>query len=176
SNGPIQSTRPDIAQNPQIIAAKEYAAEPTRAGIFWEIRHHARLTANRRAATALREAKADSLISLGGASPIDSTKIIVKHLSEDSQHPAIPHTAVPTTLSAAEFSHVAGMTDEKLNRKTGFRHLRMVPRSIFLDPELTIPTPGWLWASSGFRCLDLAVEAVYSQNSQSYVNTLAVVD
>jgi len=128
----------------------------------------------RQAATAVGESKADTLISLGGGSPIDSTKIIVKELSQDFRRPAIPHIAVPTTLSAAEFSHIAGMTDEKLNRKTGFRDLRMVPRSVFLDPELTLPTPGWLWASSGIRSLDHAVEAVYSPNHQSYVDTLAL--
>ena len=50
----------------------------------------------------------------------------------------------------------------------------MVPRSVFLDPELTLPTPGWLWASSGIRSLDHAVEAVYSPNHQSYVDTLAL--
>jgi len=42
-----------------------------------------------------------------------------------------------------------------------------------LDPELTIPTPGWLWASSGIRSLDHAVEAVYLPNHQPYVDTLA---
>src|SRR5437016_8664291 len=128
----------------------------------------------RQAATAVGESKADTLISLGGGSPIDSTKIIVKELSQDFRRPAIPHIAVPTTLSAADFSHIAGMTDEKLNRKTGFRDLRMVPRSVFLDPELTLPTPDWLWASSGIRSLDHAVDAVYSPNHQPYVDTLAL--
>ena len=174
SKRPFLLTGQSIAQKSDLIAQIENAAETKLAGVFSEIRQHAPLSGIRRAATAVREAKADSLISLGGGSPIDSTKIIVKELSEDFQHPAIPHIAVPTTLSAAEFSHVAGMTDEKLNRKTGFRDLRMVPRSIFLDPELTIPTPGWLWASSGIRSLDHAVEAVYSPNHQPYVDTLAL--
>jgi alcohol dehydrogenase len=66
------------------------------------------------------------------------------------------------------------MTDEKLNRKTGIRDLRMVPRLIFLDPELTLPTPGWLWASTGLRSLDHAIEAVYSPRHQPYVDTLAL--
>jgi alcohol dehydrogenase len=50
----------------------------------------------------------------------------------------------------------------------------MSPRLIFLDPELTIPTPSWLWASSGIRSLDHAIEAVYSPNHQPYVDTLAL--
>src|SRR6266567_6413305 len=66
------------------------------------------------------------------------------------------------------------MTDEKLRRKTGFRDVRMVPRLIFLDPELTVPTPGWLWASTGIRSLDHAVEAVCSPLHQPYVDVLAL--
>jgi alcohol dehydrogenase len=174
SKRPFLVTGQSIAQKTDLIARIEHATKTTLAGVFSEIKQHAPMSGIRRAADAVRRAKADSLISLGGGSPIDSTKIIVKELSEDFQHPAIPHMAVPTTLSAAEFSHIAGMTDEKLNRKTGFRDLRMVPRLIFLDPELTIPTPGWLWASSGIRSLDHAVEAVYLPNHQPYVDTLAL--
>ena len=167
-------TGQSIAQKTDLIARVEHAAGTKLAGVFSEIKQHAPMSRIRQAATAVGESKADTLISLGGGSPIDSTKIIVKELSQDFRRPTIPHIAVPTTLSAAEFSHIAGMTDEKLNRKTGFRDLRMVPRSVFLDPELTLPTPGWLWASSGIRSLDHAVEAVYSPNHQSYVDTLAL--
>jgi alcohol dehydrogenase len=171
---PFLVTGQSIAQKTDLITRIEHAAGRKLTGVFSEIKQHAPMSGIRRAATAVREAKADSVISLGGGSPIDSTKIIVKELSEDFQRPAIPHIAVPTTLSAAEFSHIAGMTDEKLNRKAGFRDLRMVPRLIFLDPELTIPTPSWLWASSGIRSLDHAVEAVYLPKHQPYVDTLAL--
>ena len=113
------------------------------------------------------------MISLGGGSPIDATKVVVKELSENFNQEPVPHLAVPTTLSAAEFSHSAGVTDEKLNRKTGYRDVRMTPRIIFLDPELTASTPGWLWASTGMRSLDHAVEAICSPRHQTYVDTLA---
>jgi alcohol dehydrogenase len=174
SKRPFLVTGQSIAQKTDLIPRIEHAAKTKLAGVFSEIKQHAPMSGIRRAATAVREATADTLISLGGGSPIDSTKIIVKELSEDFQRPAIPHIAIPTTLSAAEFSHIAGMTDEKLNRKTGVRDLRMVPRLIFLDPELTTPTPGWLWASSGIRSLDHAVEAICSPNHQPYVDTLAL--
>ena len=142
--------------------------------MFAGIKQHAPESGVRAAANAAKEAEADSLISLGGGSPIDATKIVVKQLSEDFQHQPRPHIAVPTTLSAAEFSNSAGMTDEKLGRKTGVRDVRMVPRQIFLDPEMTLPTPGWLWASTGIRSLDHAVEAVLSPKHQAYVDALAL--
>jgi maleylacetate reductase len=171
---PFLVTGQSIAHKTDLIARIERASGRKLAGVFSEIKQHAPMSGITRAATAVEEANADCLVSLGGGSPIDSTKIIVKEISKDFQLPAKPHIAVPTTLSAAEFSHIAGMTDERLNRKTGFRDLRMVPRLIFLDPELTIPTPPWLWASSGIRSLDHAVEAVYSPNHQRYVDTLAL--
>lgn len=174
SRRPFLVTGQSIAQKTDLVARIERASGRKLTGVFAEIKQHAPTSGITRAAAAVRETNADSLISLGGGSPIDSTKIIVKDTSRDFQLSAMPHIAVPTTLSAAEFSHLAGMTDEKLNRKTGFRDLRMVPRVIFLDPELTVPTPGWLWASSGIRSLDHAVEAVCSPNHQPYVDTLAL--
>ncbi len=56
----------------------------------------------------------------------------------------------------------------------GFRDVRLVPRIIFLDPELTIPTPSWLWASTGIRSLDHAVESILSAKHQPLVDTLAL--
>jgi alcohol dehydrogenase class IV len=174
SRRPFLVTGQSIARKTDLVAKVERASGKKLAGTFAEIKQHAPRSGIVRATNAAIEAKADSLISLGGGSPIDSTKIIVKELSHDFHLPTIPHIAIPTTLSAAEFSHIAGMTDERLNRKTGVRDLRMVPRLIFLDPELTIPTPGWLWASSGIRSLDHAVEAVYSPNHQPYVDALVL--
>jgi alcohol dehydrogenase class IV len=142
-------------------------------GVFHGIMQHAPLGPIRQATREARKNEADSLISLGGGSPIDSTKILVKELSRDFSRPALPHLAIPTTLSAAEFSHSAGMTDESQKRKTGVRDPRMVPRIVFLDPQLTIPTPKWLWASTGVRSLDHAVEEIISPKHQPYVNTLA---
>jgi len=143
-------------------------------GIFHGILQHAPLSPITKAAHEARETGADALISLGGGSPIDSTKILVKELSRDFSKPALPHIAIPTTLSAAEFSHSAGMTDEKQKRKMGVRDPRMVPRIVFLDPELTIFTPRWLWASTGIRSLDHAVEEIISPKHQPYVDTLAL--
>ena len=155
---------------PQII---EYSGRKL-VGIFHGILQHAPLGPIEKASQEVREAGADALISLGGGSPIDSTKILVKELSGDFSKPALPHIAIPTTLSAAEFSHTAGMTDENQKRKMGVRDPRMVPRLVFLDPQLTIPTPKWLWSSTGIRSLDHAVESIISPKHQPYVDTLAL--
>lgn len=174
SNRPFLITGKSISEKTDLVTRVEGAAERKLAGVYAGIKQHAPESGIREATEKAKRSKADSLISLGGGSPIDSTKIVVKELSRDFQDPAVPHVAIPTTLSAAEFSHIAGMTDEETNRKTGFRDVRMTPRIIFLDPELTIQTPAWLWASTGVRSLDHAVEAVYSPRHQPYVDALAL--
>lgn len=174
SKKPFVITGQSIATHTGLLQKVEKAAGRKLAGVFSGIKQHAPSGTVVAAMLEVRRSGADCLISLGGGSPIDSTKIIVKELSKDYQENPIPHFAIPTTLSAAEFSHVAGMTDEKTNRKTGFRDKRMIPQVVFLDPEMTQDTPKWLWASTGIRSLDHAVEAVYSPKHQLYVDTLAL--
>lgn len=91
-------------------------------------------------------------ISVGGGSVIDSTKVIRSKVD-----PGIPQIAIPTTLSAAEFSHVAGYTEK--GEKKGIRDKNLVPRYIYLDPNATLETPTTLWRSSGIRSIDHAIES-----------------
>src|SRR6185436_7702194 len=75
---------------------------------------------------------------------------------------AAPHIAVPTTLSAGEFTSVAGVTDEATLTKFAIHDARIAPRTVITDPTLTLDTPRWLWAATGVRSLDHAVESMYS--------------
>jgi alcohol dehydrogenase class IV len=174
SHRPLVITGQTIAEKTRLVDTIEKAAGRKLVGVFSGIKQHAPISEIKKAIGEARRTKADSLISLGGGSPIDSTKIAVKELSKNFTKPVIPHLAIPTTLSAAEFSHSAGMTDDTSKKKTGVRDPRLVPRFIFLDPNLTVDTPSWLWACTGIRSLDHAVESVYSPRHQPYVDTLAL--
>ena len=72
------------------------------------------------------------------------------------------HIAIPTTLSAGEFTAVAGITDERTRVKRAVSDPRLVPRTVYTDPTVTLETPPWLWAASGVRALDHAVETIYA--------------
>jgi maleylacetate reductase len=74
--------------------------------------------------------------------------------------------AIPTTLSAGEFSAGAGCTDAARRRKESFSHPQMIPRSVILDPAATLPTPEWLFLSTGIRAVDHAVEDICSVDCQ----------
>ncbi|MDO8670751.1 MAG: iron-containing alcohol dehydrogenase [Dehalococcoidia bacterium] len=135
---------------------------------------------------AIREARAsgaDIIISFGGGSPIDTGKIVARYVTAEihsprdlinlapgdmtgNTHVALPQIAIPTTLSAAEFNAAAGITDEETRVKSVFRDHQMTPRTVILDPELTLATSAQLWASTGIKALDHAVEVIYSRHHQ----------
>jgi alcohol dehydrogenase len=129
---------------------------------------------------AVRAVEADCLVSIGGGSPIDTAKSVVHALiseqAEAGAGPAAPlpiHIAIPTTLSAGEFTDVAGMTDEGTQIKHALRDPRLAPRTVIADPAVTVETPEWLWAASGIRALDHAVETLYSSAPHVISQTLA---
>ena len=107
-------------------------------------------------ARVLDTAAADCVVSFGGGSPIDAAKAALHARG------VLPHVAVPTTLSAGEFTAVAGITDDRSRVKHAVVDARLAPRVVLLDPELTVATPRWLWAASGMRAVDHAVETLYS--------------
>src|SRR5207253_2799120 len=70
----------------------------------------------------------------------------------------VAHLAIPTTLSAAELSGLAGFTTEAEHEKVGLRGEALIPQTVFFDAELSLQTPLDLWLSTGIRAVDHAVE------------------
>ncbi|MDO8433254.1 MAG: iron-containing alcohol dehydrogenase [Candidatus Binatus sp.] len=120
-----------------------------------------------------RRLEADSMVSFGGGSPIDTVKAAAMALMKENGGREILHIAVPTTLSAGEFTPAGGITDEATRVKGGVADPRLQAKVVILDPALTVETPAWLWASTGMRALDHAVEGSYSIRHQMITDTLA---
>ncbi len=140
------------------------------------------------AAAAAAEAGADLIITIGGGSVTDAGKMVRlclanglyetrgldrlrTRISADGKrdHPEFagpdrPLIAVPSTLSAGEFTAFAGCTDPERHIKEGFAHRKMAPDTVVLDPAITGHTPEWLWLSTGIRAVDHAVEDLCSVN------------
>ena len=145
-------------------------------------------------ANAMRDAKADLLVSFGGGSTTDGGKavtICLKHGiteadsmepfrtvvdKEGKRHfpeydaPDVRQIVVPTTLSGGEFNARAGITNAKLRLKQSFMHPGIIPISVILDPEVTLPTPEWLFLSTGVRAVDHAVETYLSIDANAYTD------
>src|SRR5258708_3636426 len=134
------------------------------------ITEHAPASRVKELTTLLREHHADGAVSVGGGSPIDATKAALHHLDggETAQ------IAVPTTLSAAEFTPTAGITDDATRRKGGLAGPKLAPRSFILDPEITVHTPERLWLSTGIRDLDHAVVTVVSHYGERHAGDMTL--
>jgi len=171
---------------------------PRLVGVYPRAGEHVPRSRVVEATTAAAEAKADCLISLGGGSPVDTTKAVALALAEgitreegfdpySTRFPPpggpkrpftttrpLPHIAITTTLSAGEHTPNAGSTDEAKRRKDGIAHPLLAPKVVILDPEVTVDTPAWLWASTGMRALDHAVERFYSPGHQPLTDPLCL--
>jgi alcohol dehydrogenase class IV len=113
---------------------------------------------------------ADSLISFGGGSPIDTCKVASFAFLTSRD---LIHIAIPTTLSAGEYTHAGGVTDETTKVKSGVSDPRLAPRTVLNDPALTLATPDWLWVATGMRALDHAIETIYTPRHHPLSDALA---
>jgi len=162
-----------LATQTDVITSVVQALSALHAGTFAGVRQHAPGSGITQAIEAARALDADVLIGVGGGSPIDAAKAAALELArERGVYPA--QIAIPTTLSAAEFSHLFGVTDEQRRAKTGFADPHVAPRIVILDAGLTLATPPRLWLSSGIRSLDHAVEALYAPGVHPINDILAL--
>lgn len=162
------ATKTDLVRKLEARLGARWAA--TNAGI----RQHVPSRTVDAAVAQAREVGADALIAFGGGSPIDAAKIVALELLEDGQpQSAMPQIAISTTLSAGEFTPFAGITDEATRVKGLRTDPRICPTTVILDPEVTVPTPRRLWAATGVKALDHAIEAIWSVNPQPVTDALS---
>ncbi|MGH9718258.1 MAG: iron-containing alcohol dehydrogenase [Candidatus Acidiferrales bacterium] len=140
------------------------------AGVFREAKQHVPWSSVHQLKAEIERLNADSLISFGGGSPIDTCKV-ASHALPPSRE--LIHIAVPTTLSAGEYTHAGGVTNENTLVKSGVSDPRLQARTILNDPELALKTPTWLWVSTGIRSLDHAIESIYAIHHHPLSDTLA---
>jgi maleylacetate reductase len=75
---------------------------------------------------------------------------------------AIRMIAVSTTLSAADFTPNAGVTESATHTKQSYSHRLMAPFAAVLDPAATLHTPPDLLFNTAIRSVDHAVESYCS--------------
>ena len=160
------------------------------AGVHAKIGAHTPRSDVVEAANAARAAGADLLVTLGGGSVTDAAKMVAfclangvtdpaeldnyravvsadgKIVRPQAKPPAIRTIAIPTTLSAGEYTASAGCTDTVRHVKESYGHPLMMPKSVVLDPRASIHTPEWLFLSTGIRAVDHAVEDICSPECQ----------
>ncbi|WP_428485035.1 iron-containing alcohol dehydrogenase [Rhodopila sp.] len=168
------------------------------AGVCARIGSHTPRTDVVAAANEARAAKADLLLTVGGGSVTDAAKMVGLCLGNDVTQaaqldafravitpdgkterppvkpPAVRSVDVPTTLSAGEFTAMAGCTDTTRHVKESFAHPLMMPQAVILDPAVTVHTPEWLFLSTGIRAVDHAVEDICSVNPTPFSDGMSL--
>lgn len=165
-------------------------------GIYTGIGAHSPRESVMGGAEVARANQADLLVALGGGSVIDATKVMQlalwaglgrpdeldryraarntpDRIDTATIPPGVRMVAVPTTLSAAEFTPFAGVTDTGRRAKEGYTHPLLAPRAVILDPAMTLATPPMLWFSTGLKAVDHAVEQLCNPQRAPYADALA---
>jgi alcohol dehydrogenase class IV len=126
------------------------------------------------------------LIGLGGGSSIDCAKAVSLMASRqgdireyfagkgiDGQ--LIPIYAIPTTAgTGSEVTGVAVITDRENKIKMVLRGAQLIPKCVFLDPELLAFIPSKVAAETGADALTHAIETYVSLNSTVITEGLAL--
>ena len=151
-------------KTPLVKKVEQLLTSRHHAGTYSSISQHAPIAQIDEAVDAVtKDSKIDTLISIGGGSPIDAAKAI-SHRTNEKTGEYLFHISIPTTLSSAETSMACGMTNAD-GTKVLVSIPQLVPQVIIYDADFALQTPQKLWLSTGIRALDHAVELMYNPNS-----------
>lgn len=153
-----------IARSTPLIQDLQTLLGPYHAGTFAAISQHGPVAEVEQALEMISaDDTIDTILSVGGGSPIDSAKTISYRINERKGR-FLTHITIPTTLSAAECTAGGGYTGPD-GVKLGFMAAGMGVTSILYDPEFARYTPPRLFLATGIRAVDHAVETIYHPNS-----------
>ena len=134
----------------------------------------------------VRDGSYDSIIAIGGGSPIDSAKaisILGKYggVMRDYKfprvvsEPGLPIIAIPTTAgTGSEATRVTIITDETNDEKMLCVGIGFMPTAALVDYELTLSLPTRTTADTGIDALTHAMEAYVSKKASLYSDTQAI--
>lgn len=163
-------------------------------GTYGAMRPHSPRECAIEAATLAKDTDAEIMVCVGGGSVFDAAKVAqlcVWHgfsSAEDLQFyrdagcpdlpvpgtGAIRTIAVPTTLSAAEFNPLAGVTNSATGQKETYHHPMFVPKMVVLDPAALAESPVDIVVSTGIRTIDHCVETYCSAQARPFFDALSV--
>jgi alcohol dehydrogenase class IV len=139
-----------------------------------------------RALAAVKAGTYDSLIGLGGGSPIDTAKAVAVlavqggrmrdyKAPRDVNGPALPVIGVPTTAgTGSEATRFTVIQDSESEEKMLCAGLAFMPAAAIVDFELSLTMPRRLTADVGLDALTHAIEAYVSRRANPFSDGFAL--
>lgn len=159
---------------------------PACAGVFSDVPADSGLHVVNVGAELGRSLGADSIVSVGGGSVIDTAKGIAILLKEGGSlqdyqgfqllsRRQTPHISVPTTAgTGSEVTYFALVKDHENRRKLIFGDHHIIPDVAILDPELTVGLPASLTAATGLDAFSHGLEALTSAQREPMSDALGL--
>ena len=134
----------------------------------------------------VRDGNYDSIIAIGGGSPIDSAKAIAilgkyggvmrdYKFPRVVNEPGLPIIAIPTTAgTGSECTKVTIITDETNDEKMLCVGVGFMPTAALVDYSLTLSLPARTTADTGIDALTHAMEAYVSKKASLYSDSQAI--
>jgi maleylacetate reductase len=165
--GALGARRALVLSTPEQRAQAERVADmlgARAAGVFDRAVMHVPIETAREAREVARRLGADCAVAIGGG----STTGLGKAIALDS---GLPILAIPTTYAGSEMTPIYGLTEGGL-KKTG-KDIRVLPRTVIYDPELSRTLPVGLSVTSGINAIAHAAEGLYAQDSNPVMDLMA---
>ena len=133
----------------------------------------------------LQEGDFDSVVAIGGGSPIDTAKAMSAlfanggkmrdyKVPNDIPRMGVPVVAIPTTAgTGSEVTRFTVITDTETDEKMLVAGLACCPTAAIVDYELTLTMPLRLTADTGIDSLTHAIEAYVSRRANPYADGMA---
>ena len=165
--------------------------------IFADVEPDPDITTVERGTEIMRTFKPDTIIALGGGSPMDAAKVmwlfyeqpevdfrdLVQNswisVNVPSNSPLLgkktKFIAIPTTSgTGSEVTPFAVISDKANNRKYPIADYSLTPTVAIVDPALVLTVPGFVAADTGMDVLTHATEAYVSQMASDFTDGLAL--
>lgn len=171
-------------RRPLVAASRRQCADPAFQqmlsrlegyALFSDIQPNPPVSAVEAAAALYRREGCDSLVAVGGGSPMDTAKAAAALLARPDRtlsqlagllkvrRPIPPFIAVPTTAGTGSETTIAAVVTGADHHKYALSDLCLIPRCAVLDPLLTVSLPPRTTAETGMDALTHAVEAYLSR-------------
>ena len=163
----LGANRALVLSTPEQRASAERIADllgARAAGIFDRAAMHVPIETAREAREVARQLNADCAVAVGGG----STTGLGKAIALDS---GLPILAIPTTYAGSEMTPIYGITEAGL-KKTG-RDVKVLPRTVIYDPELTLSLPVGMSVTSGINAIAHSAEGLYSADGNPVMDLMA---